>query len=144
FDGGTARTVFTSRYRLAAIDQSDPRIAEGLRIALRALDRARTLAAAANVRFIVVLIPTKESVFAEIVKDPQQTYRRLVENEALARRTTMEFLDERGIEYVDALPALRAQLAMGPQPYHVDHDGHPNEHGHRAIASAVAQRLDGR
>ena len=141
FDGGSARTVFTSRYRLAAIDQSDPRIAEGLRITLRALDRAHGLAAASKIRFLVLLIPTKELVFAESVKDPAEVYRRLIENEALARRTTMAFLDEHGIEYIDALPALRAQLAAGPQPYHVDHDGHLNEHGHRAIAEAVARRL---
>lgn len=141
FDGGSARTVFTSSYRLSAIDQSDPRIHEGLQITLRALRRAHTLAAASKIRLIVVLIPTKELVFENIYRDPPQTYRRLVQNEALARRATTAFLDENGIEYLDALPALQAQLASGPQPYHLNHDGHPNEHGHRAIARMVAERL---
>ena len=141
FDGGASRTVFTSSYRLSAIDQADPRIQEGLRISLRALERARGRAAASHVRFIVLLIPTKEAVFEEIYRDPPESYRRLMENETLARRTMTEFFDANGIEYVDALPALRAQLTAGPQPYHWNHDGHPNEHGHRAIAAAVAQRL---
>jgi lysophospholipase L1-like esterase len=141
FDGGASRTVFTSTYRLSAIDQSDPRIQEGLRILLRALGRAHARAAESHVRFIVLLIPTKEAVFEEIYRDPPESYRRLMENEALARRTMTEFLDANGIEYVDALPALRAQFAAGPQPYHWNHDGHPNEHGHRAIAEAVARRL---
>jgi len=142
FDGGGAHTLFTSRYRLAALDQSDPRIREGLWITLRALARAHELADASGIRFLVVLIPTKESVFETIAGDQPDSYRRLVENEALARRATTAFLEERRIEHVDALAALRARLAAGPQPYALDHDGHPNEHGHRAIAEAVARRLD--
>ncbi len=47
----------------------------------------------------------------------------------------------RGIEYVDALPALRKQLAAGVQPYPVSQDGHPNRHGHQAIAKLVAAHL---
>lgn len=135
------RTVFTSTYRLSAIDQSDPRIMEGLQISLRALEKAHARAEAAEIRFIVLLIPTKESVFAVITRDPPEALRRLGEKESLARRTMTEFLDARGVEYLDALPALRTQLAAGPQPYHIDHDGHPNEHGHRVIAAAMAERL---
>ena len=42
FDDGQFRTVFTSEYRLAALDLDDPRIAEGLQLALRATERMHT------------------------------------------------------------------------------------------------------
>ena len=51
-------------------------------------------------------------------------------------------LDETGIPYCEVLPALRASLASGVQPYHVSRDGHPNEAGHAVIARAVADYLN--
>ena len=42
FSDGQFKTVFTSEYRLLALDLDDPRIAEGLRISLRAIQRMHT------------------------------------------------------------------------------------------------------
>lgn len=141
FSDGRFRTVFTSEYRLAALNLRDARIAEGLRISLRAIQRMHELAAARNIRFLVVLIPTKETVFRELWRNPSTSYRSLMENEERVWRIARDFLEHNRIEYLDALPALRDKLATGTQPYQVSIDGHPSEQGHRAIAELVASRL---
>ena len=141
FNNGQFRTVFRSEYRLSALNLEDPRIAEGQKIALRAIQRMNERAADRNIRFIVVLIPTKELVFQEIWSNPASTYSSLTENEIVFREITKDTLKGNGIEYVDALPALREQLAFGIQPYQVSQDGHPNEHGYRAIATLIAAYL---
>ena len=99
------------------------------------------LAADHTIRFFVVLIPTKELVFYNLVRSPTASYRALIEMEELFWRTTVVFLERHGIEYVDALPALRKQLLAGNQPYHPTADGHPNTFGHKAIAELINDRL---
>lgn len=142
FSDGQFKTVLTSEYRLSALDLEDSRIVEGLQISLRAIQRMQGLATARSTRFLVVLIPTKEAVFHQRWQHPPTISRRLRENEERVRGIAMDFLENNGIEYLDALPVLREQLAIGIQPYGVSHDGHPNEHGHKAIAKLVAAHLE--
>lgn len=141
FSNGQFKTIFTSEYRLAALDLDDPRIAEGLQISLRAIKRMHELATARDIRFLVVLVPTKETVFRGHWQNPSTSYHRLTEHEARFWAITKDVLARNGIEYLDALPALQAQLAAGIQPYQVSQDGHPNRHGHQAIAKLVAAHL---
>jgi hypothetical protein len=94
-----------------------------------------------KIRFFVVLIPTKEAVFRQLWQHPSMSYRRLTENEECVWRRTKDFLEQNDIEYVDALPVLQEQLTTGIQPYQVSQDGHPNEHGHKAIAKLIAAHL---
>jgi hypothetical protein len=137
-ENGEIRTILTSEYRLTALDLGDARIEEGLRISLAAMRRMRERTAAKGIRFLVVLIPTKEAVFRDLCPNPSESHRRLVENEDRVWTLLKESLDRDGIEYADALPVLRARLAAGIQPYPMSHDGHPNAAGHRAIAELVA------
>jgi hypothetical protein len=141
FSTGELKTVFTPEYRFSALNLQDPRIAEGVRIAHRAINTMKEVAAKRSIRFIVLLIPTKELVFQELYSSPSASYRRVTENEAEFWKITKKFFDVNRIEYLDALPALRAQLLAGIQPYPVSDDGHPNEHGHLAIAKLVAAYL---
>ena len=62
---------------------------------------------------------------------------KLYEYESRVRESTLRYLEEGGIDYIDALPALRAQLEQGPPPYPSDLDGHPNAAGYDAIARQV-------
>ncbi len=142
FSNGQFKTIFTSEYRLSVLDLGDPRIAEGLQISLRAIQRMHELAAASNIRLLVVLIPTKEEVFRQLWQNPSMSYRSLTENEERFWSITKDFLEHNGIEYLDSLPVLREQLATGIQPYEVSQDGHPNKHGHKAIAKLVAAYIE--
>lgn len=135
------KTVFTSEYRIAALNLDDPRITEGLRIALRAIKAMQERAIAQHVRFIVIMIPTKEAVFGQRWKNPSESFLKLAGYEERAWKTIEEFLDQNGIEHLDALPALREQLTRGIQPYLASSDGHPNRHGHAALANLVATYL---
>jgi hypothetical protein len=136
------KTVFTSEYRLSALDLGDPRIVEGLQISLRAIQRMHELAAARNIRFLVVLIPSKEAVFRQLWQNPPINYLSVIENEERLWRIAKNFFGHNGIEYLDSSPVLQEQLAIGIQPYQVSRDGHPNEHGHKAIAKLVAAHLE--
>ncbi len=128
------RTIFTSEYRLSALDLEDSRIAEGYRISLESIKRMSRLAVKQKKQFVVVLIPTKELVFKELVQSPSQNYSALIGNEEQLWKTTKEFLIMHDIDFVDALPTLQEMLNRGIQPYQVSQDGHPNEYGHQAIA----------
>ncbi len=141
FSDGQFQTVFTSEYRLNALDLDDARIAEGLAIALRSIDRMAERALAREIRLLVIVIPTKEAVFRDRWESPTPAFERLAENERRAMALVEAHLRDRGIELLDASTALRAELAAGNQPYPVSQDGHPNAVGHRAIAEAVAARL---
>ncbi len=142
FSNGQFKTVFTSEYRLAALNLGDPRIAEGLQISLQAIKKMHEFGAAGNIRFLVLLIPSKEAVFRQLWQNPPTIYRTVTQFEERFRRITKDFLEQSGIEYLDALPGLQAQLVAGIQPYRVSRDGHPNKHGHTAIAKLVAAYLE--
>ena len=108
FENGNFKTIFTSEYRLSAIDLQDSRIAEGLRISLEAIKRMSELAVQQDKRFLVILIPTKELVFKNLSQNPSSTYHALIKNEELFWKITKEFLKKHDIEFVDALPSFEA------------------------------------
>jgi len=131
------RTAFTPARRLVGLDMDDPRVIDGLRVSLGAVEQMDRLAKADGIRFVVVLIPTKELVFRGYVESPSTCYSKLITDEQQAWQTIKERLDDLGIEYLDVLPSLEAVLVSGVQPYPVGRDGHPNKHGYAAIAAAI-------
>jgi lysophospholipase L1-like esterase len=141
FENEQFRTIFTSEYRLSALDLEDSRIAEGFRISLEAINRMSKLAEQQKKQFVIVLIPTKELVFKELVQDPTPNYRALIRNEEQLWKITREFLVMHDIDFVDARPSLQDQLNRGIQPYKKNHDGHPNKYGHQAIAKLLYTKI---
>jgi hypothetical protein len=130
FASYSSKTIFTSEYRLAALDLQDPQIRERQRIALEVIRQVHQLALRNGIRFIVLLLSTKELVISEQAKAlDSSNYHALIRNE------------QHAIEYIDSLPALQAGLQEGDQPYHANYDGHPNKVGHRVIAEAVRSYL---
>ena len=93
-----------------------------------------------GVDFLVLLIPTKESVFLPRVVNRREhvDLERLAAAERRLRAELARHLAEQGIRYLDLLPVLRA---ASRQPYFGDGDGHPNPHGHELIGDAVAKSL---
>ncbi len=139
-DTGRFKTVFRPDYRLAALDRDDPRIAEGWRISLASILELDRLAKTNGVRFLTLLIPTKELVFQNYWTNPVPAFQRLLQHEHAMWESTRAVLRINRVEFLDVLPVLRDQLAQGVQPYPVTEDGHPNRRGHEAIAAAVAAR----
>jgi hypothetical protein len=123
------------------LDQGNEHIREGMRITFALLGEMNERSRAAGIRFIVAVIPTKETVFAEHLEARTElhlgpTIRELIANERTARDRTFAALRAAGIEYVDTLPALRA--ALQDELYaRTASDMHPNRNGYRVIAEAI-------
>lgn len=145
------RIIFSPAYRLLTLDKQDPRVTEGMRIALDSLLLLSQEMKARNIQLMVLLIPTKEFVFQNFVKGKLQSSPWLdllwrAENEF--RQNVVTFLEKNGIPMVDSLPALQKSLAAGEVPYphstgksNRDADGHPNAIGYRDIAESVENGL---
>lgn len=150
FDDGAARTVFTPQARLGALDVDDDRIAEGFRVTLATLDRIAEKCRG-RARLLVLLMPTKELVFAERVHmqatAPPSSFSRLLERETEIRARIESALRERGVETIDPLPAMRALLATDDRrrkpinPYPETWDGHPAAAGYTAVSLVVVEAL---
>jgi lysophospholipase L1-like esterase len=146
YEEAGARTVLTTAYRLTALDLDDPRVAEGLRITCEVLPRIKARADAGGAKLLVVLIPTKEAVFAGAAGgrrlDP--VYERLVRMESRVRADVAARCDAAGVEHVDALPALVEAVRRGEAVYPTSAESHPRPEGYLVLASTVRQALEGR
>jgi hypothetical protein len=138
---GHWRTLLTVPYRQHVLDDTDPRIRAGFEGTKAILARMDSLSDRRGARFLVVLMPTKESVFASRTGGiPNAALDSLVNTEARLRGELALALDSAGIAYVDVLGPLQQ---ASEQPYFEDADGHFNSAGHRVIAAAVASWIDG-
>ncbi len=135
-------TVFTTAYRLEGLNLSEPRIAEGLRITKKLLGNMERQAEASKVRLLVLLIPTKESAYAGVMKTaPDPTYGKLIEMERRVRTEIEEECRTQNIECLDALPFLSESLRRGERVYPSTTESHPNARGYFVVASAVHNSL---
>jgi hypothetical protein len=120
-------------------------IREGMRITFHLLKEMDKACKQQGCRFLVVIIPTKETVFSEYLENnPEihlhQALNQVIKNERAARKDLHGFLDGAGILYLDTLPALKQSL--GDQLYaQTTRDMHPSKNGYRVIGKAVAEHL---
>ncbi len=141
---GRLVTVFTPKTRLNALNTASDEVQEGIRLTADALVGMKDFADRKTIRFMVILLPTKESVYWPVVvrasAHPDEDLAQLVQQEASARAMLTERLEKSGICFEDMLPALRAKVDEEPL-YPNNDDGHPNEHGYQVIAERVSQVL---
>jgi SGNH hydrolase-like domain, acetyltransferase AlgX len=127
------------------LNQRSESVQEGMRITLDFLKQMNETCVRSNVQFVVVLIPTKETVFApHLEKRPNlplgELIDQLIADERIARAEVLKFLTGANIEHVDTLPAL--QQAVDKELYaRTAQDMHPGKNGYRVIAQAVAEHL---
>jgi lysophospholipase L1-like esterase len=138
------RTVFTTAYRLTALDLDEPRVSEGLRITKLTLARMQEQASAANIKLVVMLIPTKESVYAELMSSERKSndnYARLVSLEDKARQEVLALCAADKMTCVDALPDLRKAIEQRQQIYPSTTESHPNAAGYRVLALRASEAI---
>lgn len=108
-----------------------PPVREAVAVNTRLAEAARALTAAQNIRFVVVLLPSKEMVYGPLVGEGiyhplhHETY-----------RAQLAALRERGIKAVDLTDELRRLARARIKLFHTI-DGHLNEEGHRRIADLL-------
>jgi len=141
FEKGDIKAAFLPPYRLSALDFRDPRVREGLRISLAAMEEMNERISEQGAKFAVLFLPTKELVYKDAVLakgDPlPEAYVDLIRNEEQVWTETKAFLDASGIAYIDALPVLKDSLSRGEPPFWMGLDSHQNETGCRVVAALV-------
>ena len=127
------------------VNPRSPEVREGMRITFELLRRMDIAARDAGAQFVVVIIPTKETVFADrLLSEPEINLRDVVEDaigsEEVVTRDLIEYLDRAAIPHVDTLSALRRHIS--DQLYtRSERDMHPGSNGYRVIGEAVAEFL---
>lgn len=126
-------------------ERSDP-VREGMRITFYLLKEMDRVCKLEGCRFLVVIIPTKETVFSEYLeKNPQlhlhDALMRVIANERSVKGSLIDFLASAGIAYLDTLPMLKQ--AIGERLYaQTTRDMHPSKNGYRVIGKAVSRYLN--
>ena len=147
FEYDSFKTVMNPLCRSYSVNLDDPRIAEGHRIALRANRHMAMKAQKAGIQYLVVLIPTKELVFKNVVRRSGQkmppAYDDVIEREEQMWLATKQYFREHHIPFVDPLDALRQRLTDRHQPFFMSLDTHLNPEGHRTIARLLQTQLTG-
>jgi hypothetical protein len=141
FEGDKSwRTILTSNYRNVVGDRQEPRIEIGFQMTPRILAAIKQRVLSSNTQLLVVLLPTKESVFSEKVLNPDSHagYPELIDSETRSREELKLFLAENEIPTIDLLPHL---MQSDNQPYFSNADGHPNALGHSIISDVILKRI---
>lgn len=138
-------TGFTPDRRLKGLDIENPEVIEGLRLSLEFFNQMNIFAEKNGIGLLVVIIPTKESVFSSLIAESnaleaREKMERLISNERRVNEMVTKYFDERSIDYVDALPALQ-EGALNEQIYPSNFGGHTNKNGYRIIAETINEKL---
>jgi hypothetical protein len=134
------RAILTTRSHAFNMDDRDVRVRLGVEIVKRALKSIAEQTRAEGVELLVVLLPTKDTVFWPHTNLREGVLPQLVANEARLKQELISDLNSQRIDVVDATEPLRE---APQQPYFEAADSHPNALGHRVIADVVAAQLGG-
>lgn len=138
-------TQFNPAYRTVVLDDTDPRIVEGERIALLGYRFIAQRCRPPHCSFYVMMIPTKETAFRARVESSLGSQRYMVNLwnvEGRARASAQAFFAREHIATIDVLPVFEKLIASDVNPYRKDADGHPSQAGYDAMARAVVERLE--
>lgn len=137
--------AFLPKSMLIRLDQGRAEVREGMRICFEILREMSDICRQHNIEFRVVVIPTKEMVFAHLLKNhvavtEGDTLEKLFVNERLARERLFTFLKSESIAHIDPLPDL--QRSVGNKLYaRTAADMHPGKNGYKVIGNAVSRAL---
>jgi lysophospholipase L1-like esterase len=139
-------TGFTPDIRLEGLDLSDPKVREGLRLTLEFFKKMNQIAQEKEIDFLVVIIPTKESVFSEFIVTSDQLgnsdkLKSLIGSEEVVNKLIKAYFTENNIPYVDVLEPL-GEAAGREQIYPNNFGGHTNKNGYRIIAESINKYLE--
>jgi len=138
------KTLLTPLYRLTALNFSDIRIKEGFRILTETIKTLKLQTARKKIKFLVVIIPTKEFVYADFIKNKKnipEAYKLLTKNESLFFRKLKSFLIKNKIDFINTTGELKKSISTSQQPYPITIDGHPNAIGYKIIANAIYKKV---
>ena len=129
----------------AGLDQGRAEVKEGMRLTFHFLKEMDLACRRNGCVFAVVIIPTKETVFAQHLRATRglnlaDKIEAVIANEPIATAELERVLDEAGIPHVNALPALRKRVTEQLY-YRGPADMHPSANGYRVIGETVVEFL---
>jgi len=138
-------TGFTPDKRLEGLDLNDSEVAEGLRLTLELFNRMNEISRENGVKFLVLLIPTKESVFSNFIMNNNELANSakidlLINNERLVSEIVKKYFNQHSIDYIDLLDPLR-NASGNEQLYPRNFGGHANKNGYRIFAETIYQHI---
>lgn len=146
YENGNRATVLTFGYRGVAVDLRNACIRDGVRITKEVFGGLKALSADSGTQIGIVLIPTKEAVYAgfdpSLQKRLNRSFSDLVKNENVIKAELLDHCKMLGLECVDAAVIMVEAAKNGGMLYRQDSDGHPIAEGYRQIASAARQVLE--
>ena len=139
------QTGFMPTVRLKALNLELAHVREGLRISLDMIDRMNETCKEKNTEFIVLLIPTKESVYSDFIGNNSslpnsETIDELLTNEGEVRKIVINHLNKNNIGFVNAVDALRSRTRY-EQLYPKNFGTHSIKNGYRIIAKSISEYL---
>jgi hypothetical protein len=148
FLGGDIGTYFTPGYRLGSVDLERADVRDGLRISGLCLDEMGALCRERNVQLVLLLLPTKEAVYARFLTQhadaPTGPLQALAAAEQEAAEAVRSLARERGVPVVDPTDELLAALADDVACWPPNSDGHFNPQGCERVATALWRDLAAR
>lgn len=127
------------------MDLERKRISFGLAVTEDLLREMKKKADTLGIEFSVALIPSKEVVFFDYLKEKgyklPDDYTGLVENENKLAAGLSRFFRSEGIRFADARPYIERELFTSGDVYSTTDDGHPLEAGYNAYARAVYEGI---
>ena len=135
-------TIFTPLLRLSSMNTKDPRILKGYEVCLKALKEMKHRLDKEGIAFVVLYIPTKESVFSAFCPlQNREQFCELVRTEKEIRENLKRDLEKLQIPFVSVLTPLQKALWNHFPPYNETADGHPNSEGNKVIARYLSDSL---
>jgi lysophospholipase L1-like esterase len=129
-------------YRLAELNMNDPDIGAAFVRTLKILENMQYKCADQGVDLLVMLLPTRESVYSAAVQhDWPAEFSLIVEQEQILRTRLQRAMQDRRIRFLDVLPHLVSAVNATPDVYPDYDDGHPLSAGYEVYATAVASAL---
>jgi lysophospholipase L1-like esterase len=136
--------AFTPGKRIQGVNLNDIKIRESLNISLDIIKSMHDISHKQDIRFLVVLIPTKESVYSDFIYNNKSIndsdiIDKIIENEKTINGIVTSYLKNNNINYIETLPNLKKNIKKEIYPVH--HDDHPNKNGYNIIAQTISDYI---
>lgn len=134
-------TVLSPMYRLDTVDLKGKNAKEGWRIAQEIFSEMNDLLQKNNTKLVLVIIPTKETVYLEHMKKTEGGIPEQFNAYYFAEKNLLDaigaFCSQKHIACAETLPAMTAALGKSTPIYGKTMDGHPKAPGYKVIAETV-------
>jgi len=139
---------FNSKGQLDGLNMNNYQVREGLRISLEVLTQIKAYCDENNIHLEVVIIPTKENVYKELLSNEpkflaNKWIQKVLDSEMQITNSFRHFFEKNNISYIEPITAMR-KAAVDKAIYPAGYDGHPNKNGYHIIAKVIQQHNQSR